>query len=210
MSIEINSVDQLSNNKWLNLFKAHYTDLSGKQREWLYASRKPLEDHGSEDKADAVIIVPFIESEKSNNAYFDLHGNNNYSLVLIKEYRIPIRDYEIGFPAGLIDDGEDIETTVRRELKEETNLDVKKILHIGPPVYSSAGMTDESTSFVFVLATGEPSAKNAHASEDIEVITMDNNDIATSQEIWHGKIGAKAYPILLIARHVGIEKLINI
>ena len=210
MGIKINSVNQLTNNKWLNLFKANYKDLSGKQREWLYASRKKLKDHGGDDKADAVIIVPVLETVKKSGKFFDINDHIDCSLVLIREFRIPIRDYEVGFPAGLIDEGEDIETTVRRELKEETNLDVKKILHISPPVYSSAGMTDESTSFVFVLAEGKPSAKNAHASEDIEVIAVDDNTISTNKKIWDSKIGAKAYPILLMAIHTGIESLIKI
>lgn len=39
------------------------------------------------------------------------------SLVVIKEFRVPLNDYEWGLPAGLIDPGEDVKDCVKRELK---------------------------------------------------------------------------------------------
>jgi len=41
-------------------------------------------------------------------------------LILIANYRIPIRDYCLEFPAGLIDKDEPYEVCGLRELKEET------------------------------------------------------------------------------------------
>ena len=49
--------------------------------------------------------------------------------LMIQEFRIPIRDYEIGFPAGLIEENENIKDAINRELKEETGLEMETFVH---------------------------------------------------------------------------------
>ena len=105
---------------------------------------------------DAVVIVPF--------------HNENDKLVIIKEFRVPLGGYQYGFPAGLVDEGETIQQTCIRELKEETGLNITRIKKISPPVYSSSGMTDESVSMVYVECDGKPSNKGNTGSEDITTI----------------------------------------
>lgn len=46
---------------------------------------------------------------------------------------------------------------IYRELKEETGLGLVKVNHISLPVFSSAGLTDESCHMVLVEAKGEAS-----------------------------------------------------
>jgi ADP-ribose pyrophosphatase len=134
-------------------------------------------------RADAVVIVATIDTDSGKK------------LVVTKEFRVPIWDFEYGFPAGLIDDGEDVETTVERELKEETGLELVKILHISMPVFSSAGLTDESCHMVLVEAQGQVSNKWLDESEDIEVLLMDVEEI---RELLASdkKIAAKAWGLL--------------
>jgi ADP-ribose pyrophosphatase len=112
-------------------------------------------------RADAVVIVATIDADGKKK------------LVVTKEFRVPIWDFEYGFPAGLIDDDEDVETTVARELKEETGLELVRIRHISTPVFSSAGLTDESCHMVLVEARGQTSDKWLDESEDIEVLLLD-------------------------------------
>jgi ADP-ribose pyrophosphatase len=108
-----------------------------------------------------VFIIPILNTEEGSK------------LVMTKEYRIPIWDAEYGFPAGLIDEGETIESTAIREMKEETGLDVERIYHVSMPVYSSAGLSDESCVMVLAEVTGTPSTHLNEAHEDIEVVLMD-------------------------------------
>ena len=134
-------------------------------------------------KADVVVIVAAIETDEGRK------------LVVTKEFRVPLWDYEYGFPTGLIDDGEDVQQTVSRELKEETGLELVRIKHISPPVFSSAGLTDESCHMVLAEAQGEVSGEWLEDSEDIEVLLLDVGDIKDLLAS-NKKIAAKAWGLL--------------
>ncbi len=63
-------------------------------------------------------------------------------IVLIREYAVAIEDYELGFPKGLIDPGEDILTAANRELMEEVGfgagrMDILTKLTMAPSYFSS-------------------------------------------------------------------------
>ena len=130
--------------KYISLYNVKYLKKSNKEKNWTVASRKKKEVlegiyfDNEKDKVDAVIICAYHkDSEK---------------LVIIKEFRVPINKYIYELPAGLVDsDDENFESAVKRELKEETGLDVieiKKDLSCNQ-VYLSPGMTDESAAFVY-------------------------------------------------------------
>lgn len=173
---------KLTNCNWANLFEVRVKRKGKPERSWVMCSRKerPIEDAA---KADAVVIVATLDTDEGKR------------LVVTKEFRVPIWDYEYGFPAGLIDDDEDIQQTVARELKEETGLELAKIKHVSMPVFSSAGLTDESCNMVLVEAKGEVSDKWLDHTEDIEVLLLNVEGIrdllATNK-----KIAAKAWGLL--------------
>ncbi len=158
--MKIIDVQKLTRLKWLNLFEVKYTDKHDLQKAWQVVSREnsPKCLTGNFDRPDAVIIVPF-------------HQTIN-KMVITREYRVPLADYEYGFPAGLVDTGETIKDAARRELFEETGLDLIRILKISPPLYSSAGMTDESVTLVYAECQGAPSTQHNEASEAIEIILV--------------------------------------
>ena len=155
--IKISKSQKLTDRKWLNLFDVAYADAAGHSRSWQVATRSSLPKciSGKYAVPDAVIIVPYHTVENK--------------LVITREYRVPLADYEYGFPAGLIDGAESIEQTARRELLEETGLRLTRFLKISPPVYSSAGMTDESVAMVYAECEGKPSTAGNQSSELIEV-----------------------------------------
>ncbi|MFZ9024909.1 MAG: NUDIX domain-containing protein [Anaerohalosphaeraceae bacterium] len=176
------TIAKLTQQPWLNLFDVAYSTQDGSPHHWLMCSRK---DRPVEEAAvpDAVVIVPILPTTEGNR------------LVLTKEFRVPIDDGEFAFPAGLIDANETIESTVRRELKEETGLDVVTIHHVSPPVYSSAGLSDESCCMVLVTAAGKPSTHLNEAHEQIEVLLYDIGDIRELLKS-NKKIAAKAWGLL--------------
>jgi ADP-ribose pyrophosphatase len=117
-------------------------------------------------------------------------------LVVIKEFRIPVENYEIGFPAGLIDSGETPEDAVRRELEEETGLKVEEILHISPAVLSSAGLTDEAVHLAFVKASGTPNKDKLEASEDIDTSLLTRDEVEALMKDSEYPFGKTAYSVM--------------
>ena len=182
--MEIKSADKLTDLKWLNLFDVDYLDQDGGHRSWQLASRsrRPKCITGKFNVPDAVVIVPFHTAEKK--------------IVIIKEYRVSLAGYEYGFPAGLIDPGETIEQTARRELQEETGLTVTRFLKISAPVYSSAGMTDESVAMVYVECDGQPSTAGNQDSELIEVRLVTRTQALQMCENPALKLDVKAWLVL--------------
>ncbi len=158
--MKIKKVKKITNLSNLNLFEISYLDTQDRERTWQLASRKQEPKCLTQDfsKPDAVVIVPF-------------HKEKN-KLVIIKEFRVPLGDYQYGFPAGLMDEGETIEQTAKRELYEETGLSVTHVIKSGLPAFSTSGMTDESVSMVYVECNGFPSNKNNESSEDITTIMV--------------------------------------
>ena len=182
--MKIGDSQKLTDLDWLNIFSISYVDKRGRSRRWLLASRsgEPKCVTGNFSQPDAVVIVPFHKSREK--------------LVVTKEFRVPLADYEYGFPAGLVDEGETVQEAAGRELREETGLKLTRFIKIGAPVYSSAGMTDESVAMVYVECDGEPSDTANEGSEDIKVLFISQQEAAMMCDDQALKFDAKAWIVL--------------
>jgi ADP-ribose pyrophosphatase len=158
MKVKVKGLKKMTTGRWLNLFDVNYIDRTGEEKSWQIVSRKkePKCISGDYRQPDAVVIVPY-------------HAVEN-KMIILREYRVPLNGYEYGFPAGLVDSGESVERATRRELMEETGLTVSRFIKISPPIYSSAGMTDESVAMVYVECEGTASTRKNTASELIEIL----------------------------------------
>ena len=197
--MKINKVICLTpDEKFLRLYRAEY-ECKGHTGQWTFASRKDQPEAMSlVCKPDAVIIIPFIMEDGVSK------------IVIAREFRVPIGDYVHAFPAGLIDDGEDIIATAKRELKEETGLELDKVLECSPPLYSSPGLSDESSVLVFVEASGKLSTENQENTESIELLALDANQIkeliSNTGEFKNAKISVKCWPVLNFAlKRLGVN-----
>jgi|SRR5579863_4009350 len=166
MHILKQTLKRLTDLRWLNLFEVEYEHISGKRGKWQFASRRQQPPLSTEPlKPDAVFIVPLLQTP---------HGQR---LVMTKEYRVPLGDYEYSFPAGLKEADEDIETTVRRELAEETGLALTKIYATSPVLVTSAGLADETVVIAFVGCQGTPHTRDLDGLEEIEIMLLDFADV---------------------------------
>lgn len=128
-----------------------------------------------EKRPDAVVCVGMVLGE-----------DNDQSLVVTSEFRIAIGCREISFPAGIIDEADyrnaqsvqdAVASAARREFKEETGMDFEPTVFSPHNLYSSAGLTNESTCLVFGTATGKVSKEHLEADEDIDVMILNRKQI---------------------------------
>lgn len=93
-------------------------------------------------------------------------------VLFVEQYRVPIRQFTLEMPAGLIGDAghadDGVATAARRELEEETGYTCARVepLHSGP---SSAGMSTEMMHFVRALELRKVGAGGGDATESIVV-----------------------------------------
>lgn len=140
--MKIKDKELLKEGRFISLKEIKYEDSKGKERLWESVERNNLTG-----------VVNIIATVKQKNL-----------IVVVKQWRPPVGDYIYEFPAGLIDNNETPQEAAIRELKEETGLigDVKEILG---PFYSSAGLTNECSYFVFVDVEKE---KNKNIKQELE------------------------------------------
>ena len=195
-NLKIKNVNTLVETDFVSLYDVEYKNKKGQEKHWMVSSRKSKEElekiylENKEDKVDAVVICA-------------LHKTQN-KLVLINQYRVPINKYIYELPAGLVDNNEDIENSVRRELKEETGLDLISINKINSKdkLYLSPGMTDESVAFVYCLCDGEITDEYQEDDEDIKPLLISKEDVKNILES-EDSIDIKAYLILLMFEKLG-------
>lgn len=142
--------------RFITRYDITYETVDHKEKIYEMISRNPnlktreeLADH----PADSVVLI--------------MHDESGEKLLLNKEYRMACGDFVINFPAGLIDPGEDYETSARRELKEETGLDIISIDDVLPESFSAIGFSNEKNICVVGVAAGTFTPSTSTAEEII-------------------------------------------
>lgn len=166
---EIRSIQQKTHNRYLNYYELEAVHRDGTVSPYYMASRakevKHLKAVTHENKPDGVIL-------------YAVYGETKDRVVLIRQYRYPLGDYVYEFPAGLVEEGEEMAAAGIREMYEETGL-VFTPVDAGccsRPFFTTVGMTDESCGMVFGYCSGQPTSAHEEASEEIQVILADREE----------------------------------
>lgn len=109
--------------------------------------------------ADAVVMI--------------MHNEEGDKILLNKEYRMACANDVFNFPAGLIESGESFQDGAKRELKEETGLDLVSIKDVLKESYSAVGFSNEMNICVIGVAKG--------------TITESNSSVEEIQAAWYTK-----------------------
>ena len=163
---EIKSIQQKTHNRYLNYYELEAVHRDGSVSPYYMASRAKDANHlkavTRENKPDGVIL-------------YGVYGEAKDRVVLIRQYRYPLRDYVYEFPAGLVEEGEEMAAAGIREMYEETGLTFTPVDagSYSRPFFTTIGMTDESCGTVFGYCSGEPTSVHEEASEEIQVILAD-------------------------------------
>jgi uncharacterized protein len=121
-------------------------------------------------------------------------------LLLVRQYRHPVRDWTLEVPAGSLEDGESPLEAGRRELAEEVGGHGGDWRHLGTFFSSSAHLGLRSDAF---LATGVAvGVARPDAGEDIEVVRLPVEEALRRAREGRMVEGQTALCLLLAARHL--------
>jgi len=134
--------ETVGSTKWLNLQTLTYKDKDKIERKWDYVTRTTKK---AANKADAVVIVPLLKQQGKED---------EFDTILVEQFRPPVQNYTLEFPAGLIDESETPEQAALRELREETGFigeSTKVLPKVSRTACMSPGITDESVHIVVLF-----------------------------------------------------------
>ena len=166
MMERIRNIRKQTDNRFLNLYEMEVIHRDGKHAPYYLASR-----HGSVDTLKAVTH----DSAPDGVILYGVYGENRDRVVLVRQYRYPVGGYVYEFPAGLVEQGEELTQAAVREMYEETGLTFrpKEGGSNCRPFFTTVGMTDECCGTVFGYCSGEPTNRHQESSEDIQVVLAD-------------------------------------
>ena len=166
---KIGRIEKKTNTRFLNFYELEAIHRDGRVSPYYVASRAKEIDQLKAvthvNKPDGVIL-------------YGVWGEKKDKVVLIRQYRYPLGGYVYEFPAGLVEDGEDMLQAGIREMYEETGLvfQPKEGGSCSRPFFTTIGMTDESCGTVYGYCSGQPTNAHQEASEDIQVILADREE----------------------------------
>ena len=164
--------------------------LAGSQ--WRAILRDRLRGENGHETSYSYLAVP--------RAVFVVAVTAQDELLLVRQYRHPVRDWTLEVPAGSVHDGETPLEAAARELAEEAGGRAREWLHLTTFYSSSAHISLRSDAF---LATGvEVGAAAPDADEQVELVRL---PLAEALERARGggfAEGQTALAILLAAPHL--------
>lgn len=139
------SLKKVHSGRFLSRYDIVYKMVDGSLKNYEMVSRSgdrktfsDLHDHAPE----AVIMI--------------MHDPSGEKLLINREFRLAMGEFIYNFPAGLIDEGEDLDTSAARELREETGLELVRIDEWMKESYSAEGICDETGVVCVGVAEGQP------------------------------------------------------
>ncbi len=141
--MEYKGIKKINEGKFITRYDLEYETNDNQKKVYEIISRdkdiKTLEQLNNNHTDGVVIIMTDTTGEK---------------ILLNREYRMAVGGFVYNFPAGLIDKGETPQEAGKRELKEETGLDVIRIEDTLFDSYSAIGFSNETNAVIIGKADG--------------------------------------------------------
>lgn len=141
--MELKKIEKMQEGNYITRYNLTYDTSAGTQKVYEMISRdKNIEGEQQllHHPVDAVVII--------------MTNETGDKILLNREFRLATGRFVYNFPAGLIDEGEVPEESARRELKEETGLDILEITDTLAMSYSAVGFSNEKNVCVIGKAGG--------------------------------------------------------
>ncbi len=152
--MEFQKIEKKQQGHFITRYDITYKTVDGKEKVYEMISRdNQIADYKdlSQHQTDAVVLI--MEDEERTH------------ILLNREYRMAVGGFVYNFPAGLIDAGETPTVSAARELKEETGLELIRVLDMIPDSYSAVGFSNEKNQCVVGIAGGTFAPSNSTLEE---------------------------------------------
>ena len=159
------SIKKVHEGAFVHRYDISYETKDGRKKIYEMISRNPR-----------IKTLEDLQKKEANSVVLILHDESGEKLLLNREFRLSMGDWIYSFPAGLIEPGETPEETARRELKEETGLDLVNIKEILPLCYSAVGFSNETNLCAVGTAAGT-FQESSSAVEEIEAGWYTKEDV---------------------------------
>lgn len=159
------SIEKISDGSYISRYNVTYETIDHKKKVYEMISRdKNITDYValSERPDDAVVLI--------------IHDRSGDRILLNREFRMAVGRPVFNFPAGLIDPGEEFEESARRELKEETGLDLVSIEEVLFDSYSAVGFSNEKNKCIIGIADGK-FAPSSSTFEEIDAAWYTRSEV---------------------------------
>ncbi|HOD11864.1 MAG TPA: NUDIX hydrolase [Candidatus Omnitrophota bacterium] len=171
--------------KWISIREVHFLNPRHQEVAWETIVRN--------EQKSSVIVVPILMPSRR--------------IVLIKQYRLPLEDWVIGFPAGMTDGNPD---QAFHELKEETGY-IGEVAEESPALQINSGLLNETTKIVVMhINEHDPVNQNPCQSleptEEIEVLLVPYKEVRTfllEQNSKGVRIAAGVWSVFGLQLHLG-------
>ena len=171
--MEFKGIRKREEGRFITRYDITYETVDKKEKIYEIISRnKQLENleelHGKE--ADAVVIIVMDEVGER--------------ILINKEFRLAVGDWVYNFPAGLIDPGEEPQQSAKRELWEETGLELYQIDDLIGTSYSAVGFSNETNVCIVGKARGEfrPSTSTVEEIEPVWYTKAEIRELLKTQK----------------------------
>jgi ADP-ribose pyrophosphatase len=138
-NMELLKMEKVKDGKYLKNYELTYLNKAGREKKYEIVSRSEISSPDMlGQRVSGVSVVAYYEDR----------------LLLLREFRMGVNKYIYNLCAGMLEQDETIEDCIRRELYEETGLQLKRIIHILKPSYAAVAISDVKTQIAFVEAEG--------------------------------------------------------
>lgn len=124
---------------------------------------------------DGTIVDPYFVVELPTSVCA-LPVTENNEVVLVRQYRHPIGKAILEIPGGFVDEGEDMEKAMARELLEETGYAFNEFEYLGK-IAANPGVLNNYTCLYLARGGKKVTVQKLDHNEDIEIVTVSLDEL---------------------------------
>ena len=153
-AMKYQGIRKIHEGRFITRYDVDYITSEGRPKTYEMISRNP-----------GIRTLEDLQNRKPDSVVMILTDEAGERILVSREYRMAMAQWIYNFPAGLIDPGETPEESAKRELWEETGLELVRIDEVLDNSYSAIGFSNERNICVFGAAAGQFRKSTSDAEE---------------------------------------------